>query len=447
MKEWRGAYSDGSREMTASLMKELRHTNEDDGQFWMTYEDWLGNFDSFAVCRLLTDEIGKVWEKRMFVDNFSGGCSNHPTWTRNSQFWIQVSNSAVETFIHLAQSDTRCMGSPQCKASIGFYLFGNVHDLSAKKTTRTANDALHTPTFINSREYALGIRLAPGNYIVMPCTFAAHDTERYFLTIYSEDPITAGKIGQGENIIIRIMPLFFFSLIDFLGAAPRMKVEMPDMKQLGWLNRSGAPPPPVPRRPHAPHIVTPSTHSSAVSPRSAPALPRPTTTAATSPRTMHHHSPSSSHHQSSPAHSQPHSTTTTTTSTTISPDGVKTTRTTKTTLQPPPPSHSHSSSSSSHSPRSASTVVTKSVMCKRCLRSIKSGESFVTRNGKTYCQKHAYEKCKGCKKDLTGGTVMTFGGKKFHPGCFKCSSCRASLGTSFYKNGKGKIVCQRCVSK
>ena len=71
------------------------------------------------------------------------------------------------------------------------------------------------------------------------------------------------------------------------------------------------------------------------------------------------------------------------------------------------------------------------------------------RNGKTYCQKHAYEKCKGCKKDLKGGSVIAvpdgFMGtkKKFHQQCFKCSKCRASLGTQFFKKD-GKIVCQRC---
>lgn len=50
-KEWTGAFSDGSREMTPALLRELGHVNADDGTFWMTFEDFSANFDSFAVCR------------------------------------------------------------------------------------------------------------------------------------------------------------------------------------------------------------------------------------------------------------------------------------------------------------------------------------------------------------------------------------------------------------
>lgn len=55
-----GAWSDGSSEWTPSRIKELNQTDEDDGKFWMTYEDFLRYFNQFAVCRLLTDDIGKL---------------------------------------------------------------------------------------------------------------------------------------------------------------------------------------------------------------------------------------------------------------------------------------------------------------------------------------------------------------------------------------------------
>lgn len=58
--EWRGAWSDNAPEWTPALIKELNQTDEDDGMFWITYEDFCKNFNMFSVCRLLTDDFGKV---------------------------------------------------------------------------------------------------------------------------------------------------------------------------------------------------------------------------------------------------------------------------------------------------------------------------------------------------------------------------------------------------
>ncbi len=54
MKEWTGAWSDGSPEWTPELIEELNQSDEDDGMFWITFEDFLANFNMFSVCRLLT---------------------------------------------------------------------------------------------------------------------------------------------------------------------------------------------------------------------------------------------------------------------------------------------------------------------------------------------------------------------------------------------------------
>ena len=61
--EWTGAWSDGSPEWTPELIEELNQTDEDDGMFWITFEDFLENFNMFSVCRLLT---GKKFFHRDF---------------------------------------------------------------------------------------------------------------------------------------------------------------------------------------------------------------------------------------------------------------------------------------------------------------------------------------------------------------------------------------------
>ncbi|RDI78654.1 Methylenetetrahydrofolate reductase 2 [Venturia inaequalis] len=55
--EWNGAWSDGSKEWTADVMKELDHTFGDDGIFWISYKDFLKFYPEIDRIRL----IGPEW--------------------------------------------------------------------------------------------------------------------------------------------------------------------------------------------------------------------------------------------------------------------------------------------------------------------------------------------------------------------------------------------------
>jgi len=55
--EWTGAWSDGSEEWETykSIKKKLKQTDEDDGSFWMSYEDFLINWENLSVCFVFND--------------------------------------------------------------------------------------------------------------------------------------------------------------------------------------------------------------------------------------------------------------------------------------------------------------------------------------------------------------------------------------------------------
>lgn len=55
--EWNGAWSDGSKEWTPDVMKELDHTFGDDGIFWISYKDFLKFYPEIDRIRL----IGPEW--------------------------------------------------------------------------------------------------------------------------------------------------------------------------------------------------------------------------------------------------------------------------------------------------------------------------------------------------------------------------------------------------
>ena len=48
--EWKGAWSDGSGEWTPQLDAKLGHTNEDDGVFFIPYDDMLDKYRSTHIC-------------------------------------------------------------------------------------------------------------------------------------------------------------------------------------------------------------------------------------------------------------------------------------------------------------------------------------------------------------------------------------------------------------
>ena len=50
--EWKGAWSDGSKEWTENpnIAKELNHEDKDDGIFWMLFDDFVDYFNQISIC-------------------------------------------------------------------------------------------------------------------------------------------------------------------------------------------------------------------------------------------------------------------------------------------------------------------------------------------------------------------------------------------------------------
>ena len=63
MGEWHGPWSDGSKEWTPHMIKQLQHEPADDGVFWMSYEDVLNNFKWIHRTRLFDETwtVAQQW--------------------------------------------------------------------------------------------------------------------------------------------------------------------------------------------------------------------------------------------------------------------------------------------------------------------------------------------------------------------------------------------------
>ncbi|KAI1500300.1 hypothetical protein F5X99DRAFT_240931 [Biscogniauxia marginata] len=65
--EWKGAWSDGSKEWTAEWLLKLNHRFGDDGNFWISYDDLLRKYQAFDRTRL----FGPEWKVTSLWTTFS----------------------------------------------------------------------------------------------------------------------------------------------------------------------------------------------------------------------------------------------------------------------------------------------------------------------------------------------------------------------------------------
>uniref|UniRef100_A0AAQ5Y995 Calpain catalytic domain-containing protein n=1 Tax=Amphiprion ocellaris TaxID=80972 RepID=A0AAQ5Y995_AMPOC len=195
--EWTGAWSDNSREwdnVDRSVRGRLQNRSED-GEFWMSFSDFLREFSRLEICNLTADALQnsqlKKWSSSLYQSEWrrgstAGGCRNYPaTFWLNPQFKIELQHPDTpgqpdcSFLVALMQKDRRKKRREgKDMETIGFAVPNEFKGRSGVHLKRdfflTHASSARSELFINLREVSSRLRLPAGEYIIVPSTFEPH---------------------------------------------------------------------------------------------------------------------------------------------------------------------------------------------------------------------------------------------------------------------------------
>uniref|UniRef100_A0A8C4KLP0 Calpain-3 n=1 Tax=Dromaius novaehollandiae TaxID=8790 RepID=A0A8C4KLP0_DRONO len=211
--EWNGPWSDKSEEWNFIDEAEkirLQHKIAEDGEFWISFEDFMRHFTKLEICNLTPDTLEadklhtwtvSVNEGRWVRGCSAGGCRNYPdTFWTNPQYRLRLleedddpeDEEVVCSFlVALMQKNRRKERKLGANLyTIGFAIYevlmhGNKHHLQKDFFLYNASKA-RSKTYINMREISERFRLPPSEYVVIPSTYEPHQEGEFILRVFSE---------------------------------------------------------------------------------------------------------------------------------------------------------------------------------------------------------------------------------------------------------------------
>uniref|UniRef100_A0A8P4KD08 Calpain 1, (mu/I) large subunit b n=1 Tax=Dicentrarchus labrax TaxID=13489 RepID=A0A8P4KD08_DICLA len=209
--EWTGRWSDNCSEWSSidAAEKDEMLCKMEDGEFWMSFSEFLHQFSRLEICNLTPDALSEdstsFWNTTMFEGGWrrgstAGGCRNHPnTFWINPQYKICLleedddpddDEAACSFLVALMQKDRRrYRRHGQDVHTIGFAIYEvrgcpSVH--MKKDFFLRHSSCARSETFINLREVSNRLRLPPGEYLIVPSTFEPSKEADFVLRVFTE---------------------------------------------------------------------------------------------------------------------------------------------------------------------------------------------------------------------------------------------------------------------
>ncbi|XGW16958.1 hypothetical protein V3C99_001972, partial [Haemonchus contortus] len=214
--EWNGPWSDGSKEWRSipdNVKQDMGLKFDHDGEFWMSFEDFMRNFEKMEICNLgpdVMDEVyqmtgvraaGMVWatnthDGAWIRNQTAGGCRNYiNTFASNPQYRVQLTDSdpddddelctVIFAVMQKYRRNLKAQGLDNVPIGFAVYDAGNITGRLSKGFFQANKSAMRSAAFINLREMTGRFRVPPGNYVVVPSTFEPNEEAEFMLRVYT----------------------------------------------------------------------------------------------------------------------------------------------------------------------------------------------------------------------------------------------------------------------
>ncbi|XP_043554224.1 calpain-3 isoform X11 [Chiloscyllium plagiosum] len=215
--EWNGSWSDKAREWSEiekTQKQRLQHQMKEDGEFWMSFDDFKRNFTKLEICNLTPDTLGddklhkwtvSINEGRWVKGCSAGGCRNYPdTFWTNPQYRLklceedddpEVAEVLCTFVVALMQKNRRKERRMGVNFhTIGFAIYEVPKEMQGNKQHLPKDFFLYraskcrSKSYINLREVSQRFSLPPGEYVIVPSTYDPHQEGEFVLRVFSEKP-------------------------------------------------------------------------------------------------------------------------------------------------------------------------------------------------------------------------------------------------------------------
>eukprot|EP00105_Crassostrea_gigas_P020935 XP_011439862.1 PREDICTED: calpain-B isoform X11 [Crassostrea gigas] len=227
--EWKGRWSDQSREWSLipdSQKDSIGLTFDDDGEFWMSFDDFSKNFEKLEICNLGPDSLEedeldgkKRWEGHTENGEWiprvnAGGCRNYlDTFWTNPQYRVTLTDpddddddDLCTILVGVLQKDRRKKRKEGLDMlTIGYVIYkipegSGAGPLPVDFFKYNASCA-KSNNFINMREVCTRHKLPSGQYCIIPSTFQPHQQGNFLLRLYTEQRAHSHEMDEETGII------------------------------------------------------------------------------------------------------------------------------------------------------------------------------------------------------------------------------------------------------
>ncbi|XP_078466336.1 calpain-9-like isoform X1 [Lampetra fluviatilis] len=210
--EWNGAWSDHAPEWKALDQGErnrLQQVMAEDGEFWMSFDDFMRYFTKMEICNLTPDRVEREGDPRYWTVTVhdgrwlkgctAGGCRNFPeTFWTNPQFRLKLHNEddeadetgskACSFIVALMQKNMRKQQRNMLTMGYAIYKIPDQTGPMPKEFFLYNASKARSPSFINLREVSQRFRLPAGEYVIVPSTFEPHQEADFLVRVFAEKP-------------------------------------------------------------------------------------------------------------------------------------------------------------------------------------------------------------------------------------------------------------------